>query len=168
MPHEPRSNTETAFLADQLERSFYGGAWHGLALAEIVADLDAESAAHRPGADGHSLWQMVHHVRIWLEIARCRIDGEDLACDLAEGEDWPEVTDRSPEAWRATTAALEEAHRSLHAKVRAMTDAELGNPVSGSDPTVRGLILGILQHNAYHGGQLSWLKRNLSALRGGG
>jgi hypothetical protein len=31
--------------------------------------------------------------------------------------------------------------------------------VAGSDPTVRGLLVGILQHNAYHGGQIVLLRK---------
>lgn len=166
MPAEPRSTTETAFLADQLERSFYGGAWHGLALAEIVADLDAETALQQPGSGAHSLWQQVHHVRVWIDVAYCRIDG-GAACDPAPDEDWPEIEDTSATSWQQAKVALEEAHRRLQTRVLGMDDGELGNPVSGSDPTVRGLLLGILQHNAYHGGQMSWLKRQLTLRRDG-
>ena len=43
---DPR-RVETTRLADQLERSFRGGAWHGPALAEALEGVDADAAAHR-------------------------------------------------------------------------------------------------------------------------
>ncbi|MCP4201672.1 MAG: DinB family protein, partial [bacterium] len=65
----------------------------------------------------------------------------------------------SEEAWRTVLSDLEEAHRSLHATVLELEDARLEDPVAGCDPTVRGLLLGVLQHNVYHAGQISVLKK---------
>jgi uncharacterized damage-inducible protein DinB len=167
MASEVPSRIETSFLADQLERSFYGGAWHGLALSETLDGVDAAMAAEIPDGECHSLWQTVQHVRIWLDIARRRIEGEPGASELAPEADWPVTEEVSPAAWKEAKAALEHAHRGLHGTVRGMDDAELANPVVGSDPTVRGLLTGILQHNAYHGGQMVLLRRALQARRSG-
>ena len=40
--------SESARLADQIRRAFDGEAWHGPALMEILADVDAATAAARP------------------------------------------------------------------------------------------------------------------------
>ena len=163
MPTRTEAQVETAFLADQLERSFYGGAWHGLALAEVLEHVDAETAACPLAGGCHSLWETIEHVRIWMEIARQRLDG--IANDIDEGADWPRVSDTSPAAWTRARAALEDAHRQLYAHVRGMADSDLENPVAGSDPSARGLLFGILQHNAYHGGQIACLRRISSPAR---
>lgn len=142
-------------LADQLERAFRGGAWHGPAVAETLAGVDAAAAA-RPLPGAHSIWQIVHHLTVWNEVPRRRLDGERLE-DLPPQRDWPPVVDTSAAAWRAALAALDEAHAALHARVLDLTDEQLDDPVAGSDPTVRGMLLGILQHNAYHAGQIALL-----------
>jgi uncharacterized damage-inducible protein DinB len=147
-------------LADQLERSFRGGAWHGLAVAEALAGVDEEAAAARPFAGGHSIWEIVHHLTVWNEVPRRRLDGERLE-NLPAERDWPPVEDVSAGAWRAARAALEDAHAALHARVRDLADARLDDPVAGSDPTVRGMLLGVLQHNAYHAGQIALLRKAL-------
>jgi uncharacterized damage-inducible protein DinB len=147
-------------LADQLERSFRGGAWHGLAVAEALAGVDEAAAAARAFAGGHSIWETVHHLTVWNEVPRRRLDGERLESLPAE-RDWPPVEDVSAGAWRAALAALEDAHAALHARVRDLADAQLDDPVAGSDPTVRGMLLGVLQHNAYHAGQIALLRKAL-------
>jgi len=150
---------QTESLADLLERTFRGGAWHGPAVAEALAGVDAAAAARRPLAGAHSIWEIVRHLTVWNEVPRRRIDGERLQ-DLPAERDWPAVGDVSEPAWHSALAALEESHAALHARVRGLGDAQLDEPVAGSDPTVRGMLLGVLQHNAYHAGQIALLKKS--------
>jgi hypothetical protein len=73
--------------------------------------------------------------------------------------DWPPVRETSAGAWSAALAALEEAHAALRARVLELADAQLDDPVAGSDPTVRGMLFGVVQHNAYHAGQIALLRK---------
>lgn len=149
---------ETARIADQLERAFRGGAWHGPALAQALAGVDAAAARRRPLAGAHTIWEIARHAAVWIDVARRRIAGEADAESPTE-HDWAAATDLSEGAWRETLAALERAHDELHATVLGLEDARLDDPVAGSDPTVRGLLLGVLQHNVYHAGQIVILKK---------
>ena len=45
--------SETALIADQLRRAFYGEAWHGDSLFEILKGVGAERAAERTGTAGN-------------------------------------------------------------------------------------------------------------------
>jgi uncharacterized damage-inducible protein DinB len=148
---------EVESLADQLERGFYGGAWHGPALQEVLEGVDAETACHRVCPEGKSLWEIVRHLAAWNSIAARRIRGEEP--EITGDQDWPPVTDTSAAAWKAAVAELETNHRHLYCTVRALEDAQLDDAVAGSDPTVRGLLLGTLQHNSYHAGQIALLKK---------
>jgi uncharacterized damage-inducible protein DinB len=157
------SKVETARLADQLERSFRGGAWHGPSLAEALEGLDQAGAGRRPLAGAHSIAEIVGHAAFWIEVASRRLEGEAVAAVSAE-EDWPPAPGSEGE-WRQRLADLDAAHRRLHAKVLALDDGDLDGAVAGCDPTVRGLLLGILQHNAYHGGQIAVLRKAEPARR---
>jgi uncharacterized damage-inducible protein DinB len=150
--------TQVESIADLLERGFRGGAWHGPAVAEALAGLDAATAAARPLAGAHSIWEIVHHLAVWNEVPRRRLDGERLQ-NLPPDREWPPVTDLSADAWQAAQAALQDAHAALHARVLELADGQLDDPVVGSDPTVRGMLLGVLQHNAYHAGQIVLLRK---------
>ena len=156
-PSTPK-RTEIDFLADQLERSFHGGAWHGPAVAEVLDGVDAASAAAKV-LPAHSIWEMVHHLTVWCDIARQRMTGEGGSCCPPEELDWPSPAVASSAAWKVSKKALADAHRHLHAALLKLSDADLERPVAGSDPTLRGLIFGVLQHNTYHAGQIALLKK---------
>lgn len=154
---DPRC-VETNRLADQLERSFRGGAWHGPSVDEALDGVDAEVAAARPVPEAHSIAELTAHIAFWLDGARRRMAGENLT-NVPEAVEFPRDAAASADAWKRTLADLDRAHRRLHAAVLALDDDKLEGTVAGSDPTVRGQILGVLQHNAYHAGQIVVLKK---------
>lgn len=150
--------SEAQRLADQLERAFRGGAWHGPALAQTLADIDAATASRRPFPAAHTIWEIALHARTWIDVTARRLAGGPLG-ELTPEQDWAGPANGSEEEWRAALAGLEEAHSALHAAVLSLADERLDDPVAGSDPTVRGLLLGVLQHNVYHAGQIALLKK---------
>lgn len=150
--------SEAHRLADQLERAFRGGAWHGPSLAQTLAGVDAATAGRRPVAAAHTIWEIALHARAWIDVAACRVAGEAIG-ELTPELDWAAPENGSEEEWQAALAELEEAHASLHAAVLSLADERLDDPVAGSDPTVRGLLFGVLQHNVYHAGQIALLKK---------
>lgn len=152
------SRLETERLADQLERAFRGGSWHGPALAQALDGVDAAAARRRPLERAHTIWEIVLHVAVWIDTVRRRLGG-DANEDPPPELDWQGVGNGSNEAWQDTLSRLEQAHRRLHATVLGLDDSRLEDPVAGSDPTVRGLVLGVLQHTVYHAGQIAILKK---------
>lgn len=153
-----RSDSEARRLADQLERSFHGGAWHGPATREALTDIDAAVAEGRPQGCPHTIVEHVRHITFWLTAAYLRVvEGRDVACEA----DWPKEEALTDQAWTQVIEELDQAHTKLHAMLLDLDDDRLGDPVAGSDPTVRGLLLGTLQHNAYHTGQIVQIAREL-------
>ena len=150
------TDLQASRFADQLERSFRGGAWHGPSLAEALEGIDGRRARLRPIPGAHTILELVGHVAFWLDAC---LDRLERGADADARADWQVPDDGSEAAWRAALAALENAHRKLHAAVLDLPDARLDDPVPGSDPNVRGMLLGLLQHNAYHAGQIALLAR---------
>ena len=152
------STAQRALLADQLERSVHGGAWHGPALAEIVDGLGFTRAGWRPCPGFHSIAEVVGHLSFWLEDVHRHLPGATEPATEA-ASDWASLEPESEEDWQAALARLEAAHLRLQAALLPLEDAQLDQPVPGSDPTLRGLLLGTLQHLAYHGGQIALLRK---------
>lgn len=152
-------------LADQLERGFRGGAWHGPALMEILAGLDVAAARWHPNATSHSIAEIVGHLTYWLEdtwrqvLAKPGPQGEP-------GSDWGSLGQDSEAAWQAALADLEAAHGRLRAEVLRLPESRLDEARPGSDTTIRGLLIGTLQHNAYHAGQIALLRKLAEAAGG--
>ena len=149
-------------VADAIERSVSGPMWHGSALADLLDGVTAEQAAARPVAGAHSIWELVLHVTAWTEIARERLVGSAKA-DPTPEEDWPPVADTSADAWRAALERLKAAHRELAADALKLDDSTLVGRVPGKDHSVLIMFHGIIEHDAYHGGQIAILKKALGA-----
>jgi len=136
--------------------------WHGPALADLVGDVTAEQAAARPVAGAHSIWELVLHMTSWTEVVRERLVGSAKSEPTPE-EDWPPVRDQSAEAWRGAVERLKDAHRELAADVSQLDDSMLIGRVPGKEHSVLAMIHGVVEHDAYHGGQIAILKRALEA-----
>src|SRR5262245_14964740 len=74
---DPRC-VETNRLADQLERSFRGGAWHGPSVEEALDGVDAETAAARQVSNAHTIGELTAHIAFWLDGALRRMNGESV------------------------------------------------------------------------------------------
>jgi uncharacterized damage-inducible protein DinB len=153
---------EVARIGSQLKRASEGGAWHGPALLELLADVSAAQAASRPLADAHSIWEIALHVAAWQEFAARALGGEPMPTDLAEEKNWPPVTDAGEGAWRAAVESLREVNQRLRGAVRKLSDDDLEKIVGGREYTVYFLLHGVVQHGLYHAGQIALLKKALA------
>ena len=160
------TRSEPSTLADQVHRAFHGGAWHGPSLSEALAGVDAASAGWRPLDGVHCIAEITGHLAYWMEDIRRQIAGEGRP-EPASDADWRSGAAATEAAWRQRLEALWAAQKGLAAALEAVDEGRLDDPVAGSDPTVRGLVLGLLQHNAYHAGQIALLHRQARAVRGG-
>jgi uncharacterized damage-inducible protein DinB len=151
-------NVEVRLLADQLERSFQGGAWHGPAIREALKGIDAATADRRPDGSSHAIVELVRHITFWMDASYRRIAG---GRDVDPRADWTKRDTLTAEVWIRTVAELEQAHTNLQKALLDIEDDRLDDAIPGTDPTVRGLLLGTLQHNAYHTGQIVQIAREL-------
>ncbi|HEU4993653.1 MAG TPA: DinB family protein [Gemmatimonadaceae bacterium] len=148
-------------VSEAIERSVSGPVWHGPALVDLVEDVAAPDAASHPIAGAHSIWELVLHVTAWAEIARQRLNSTSPV-EATPEEDWPAVGETSADAWRTAIERLKDAHRALAAETAALDDARLISRVPGRDHAVIVMLHGIMEHDAYHGGQIAILKRALA------
>lgn len=150
---------QTELIADQLQRSYSGEAWHGPSLEELLAGITAEQALRRPVAGAHSIWELVMHVGVWMSVARRRLAGEVV--QPTPEQDWPPIDGGSPAAWRQTLSALEGEHKQLRAAICAFAESSLDDQTPGKKHSQAFLLHGVIQHNLYHAGQIALLKKAL-------
>lgn len=151
-------------LAKHIERTVTGPLWHGPVLDDVLAGVSGAQAAARPIAGAHTIWEIVLHVAAWAEIARARLDGR-ATTDPPPEVDWPPVHDTDAQAWDTALDRLRENHRALATRVRQLEESALDANVPGLEYTVRTLLHGVVEHGAYHGGQIALLKRATAASR---
>jgi len=153
--------SEAKNIADQLRRAFDGSAWHGPALFEILADVDAATAAARPIATVHSIWELVLHIAVWDRSGLVRLEGKKY--QPAGDDNFPPIVRATDAAWRKAVAETKRTHEKLVKTVAALPDARLWDRVPGKRYDFYHLLHGIAQHELYHAGQIAVLKKAASA-----
>jgi uncharacterized damage-inducible protein DinB len=111
-----------------------------------------------PGA--HSIWELVLHLggTYGLVLRRLAGDGRQLSPE----EDWPPCPEPGDENWRKAVEQLARLDRELRRQVRAFPEERLDHPLVPEAPyTAYTQFIGVTQHNLYHAGQISLLKRAL-------
>lgn len=158
------------FLSEQVGLAHAGPAWHGAALSENLSGIDAQQAASRPLPDAHSIWEIVLHIISWTREVTRRLEGAQPAQPVEA--DWPPVGSVSEEGWTGVRQALGQAHTALAAAVNRFPEGRWGERVGGERDAPLGtgvsyaaMVAGLLQHDAYHGGQIGLLRKTLG--RGG-
>jgi uncharacterized damage-inducible protein DinB len=149
--------SETARIADQLKRAFAGDAWHGPALMEILADVEAPAAAARPISLAHTIWELTLHITAWDGAILRRLAGQ--AASPSDAENFPKIRDTSESAWRTALENLQRQHQELLRVISDMPDRRLREQVPDKDYDFYFLLHGTVQHALYHAGQIVMLKR---------
>ena|SRR5258708_4745574 len=158
--------SEAERLLDQFKRAHGGDPWHGAPVTAILQGITADQAVKKPANGGHSIWELVLHMTGWRNEAAARATGKPAGNPTCG--DWPMVGDPTAERWKTALAALDASHENLSNAVRDMSDARLFEPTT--DPRNRAtgtgvncyeLLHGIVQHDAYHAGQIAILKKVL-------
>lgn len=149
--------SEVTRIAEELRLAFDGEAWHGPALLEILSEVTASTAAAYPIPEAHSIWELVLHIAAWEKAILRRMAGEVYTPD--DKENFPVISDKTDSAWKAAIQHLKDTHRQLVREAQAIPESRLTEIVPGKDYDVRHMLHGAVQHIAYHGGQISLLKK---------
>jgi uncharacterized damage-inducible protein DinB len=159
---------EVERLRRELMATLSGDPWYGSAVFNILDGVDASQAAARPIKGAHSIWDLVLHMTAWVNETRRRLEGGPHGTP-AEG-DWPKLHSTTPEAWADALARLRRAHEDLARTVEAAEDSDLSRQIGGAQVDAMGnpvtyyqTMIGILQHDTYHAGQIALLRKAIGA-----
>jgi uncharacterized damage-inducible protein DinB len=152
-------HSETARIADQLDRAFTGEAWHGPALLEILAGVDAKTAFSHPIPNAHSIWELIFHISAWENAILRRMQGEGV--ELEGTDNFPDIQEKSERAWEEALGNLHRTHVELLKAIAAMPDSRLAAQVPGRDHNFYVTLHGAVQHAIYHAGQIALMKKLL-------
>lgn len=157
-----RMMTEIERVLDQLERAYKGNAWHGPSVLEALAGVTAEQAAAHPLPGAHSIWELTHHIAVWENVGRRRLEGDRAEIDISSPEDWPPADDTGDAAWERARASLDRTHQALRESIARLDESHLDEPILAGLSTAYVTLHGVIQHDLYHAGQIVLLKKALT------
>lgn len=106
------------------------------------------------------------HITFWCEDTLSRLSAAGALPEPGDGVDWPALPPKLDEpGWNTIVEGLAGSHRALAAAARTLSPDLLRAGVPGRKVTYEDMLRGVVEHAAYHGGQIAVLRRSL---RGGG
>jgi uncharacterized damage-inducible protein DinB len=156
----PTKNPQSKRLRPYFKKTIGSNPWHGPGVAQLLRNVRAGDAIAKPIPGSHSIWELVLHMTTWKAGPLRWIGGSKKA--VGKAENFPKITDASERAWKAAVAKLKATQKEWDAMLAGAADDELDVPASPSRKFTRyDLYIGVLQHDAYHAGQIAVLKRAL-------
>jgi hypothetical protein len=154
---------QIAALRKQLIENLKGSNAHA-DFAQGIRDFPAEDRGKRPKGSPHSPWEVLEHMRIaqWdiLEFSRSH---EHTSPSWPEGY-WPSAPEPpDPKAWdRSVNQFCDDMHAMCSVIADESKDLFARIPHGNGQTLLREALL-LIDHNAYHLGQLVLLRRILGA-----
>jgi uncharacterized damage-inducible protein DinB len=132
---------------------FNGDPWLDSSIIGILSGVSAQRAARKPENATNSIWEIANHVADWREVVLARIHG--APANTPEHNYFLPVEDESAEAWQETLRKLQLTQDAWLGFLETVSPEKLSETYLDSDYTVYDLVFGIMQHDAYHLGQMA-------------
>jgi len=156
--------TEVDRIAGEFGQAVKGDPWHGPSLTAALEGVTAEIAASRPHATVHTIWEITLHLAAWEGAVTRRL--KSGIAELPPEGDWPALLDSSENGWHQTLALLEQRHQELQDAIQSFPNdrmdqlvGEQRDPPTGGGVTYYATLHGVVQHAAYHAGQIAIIRK---------
>ncbi|WP_231427722.1 DinB family protein [Pedobacter sp. Leaf250] len=151
-------------VTNEIQKAFNGDAWHGNHAMQTLNNVKAEIAFEYFIPNAHSIAEIALHLISWTEEVTSRLMG-NVASEPALG-DWPIPESKTAQAWEKIIfdfkVANEELIRCCGELKNNQFDNELIdklNPALEAGISNEELLNGLVQHHAYHCGQIALLSK---------
>lgn len=150
---------EITRIVKLFEDIYNGQPWIDVTLSETLQNISSTQAAKKIAAGRNSIWQITNHLISWRLNVLQRIQGKIL--ESPADNYFNEIEDLSETAWKQTIQRLEETQQQWVSFLKNFKEENLEQIYPGNDHTYYGHIQGIIQHDAYHLGQIVLLSKLL-------
>ncbi len=152
--------TERERIAELFIKLYEGSPWIDVNIRETLEPLSADQASRRVLPGTNTIWEIVNHLISWRQTVLQRIGGE--MAPSPDNNYFEPVKETSDSAWQQTLRALEESQVDWLRTLETFNESDFDKVHAGNLMNYYEHIHGILQHDAYHLGQIRML---LSSIR---
>lgn len=147
-------------LMKKIEKVYSGSPWYGNSIKSILNDIDSKTALTKAAGNIHTIAELVAHIIAWHEFVISKIKGDnDFRMPQKLSFDWRRVDKNEKTAWNSLLDALEINQSEILSTLKKLDDDFLKLPVRRRRYNIEFLIEGSIQHDIYHLGQISLLKK---------
>lgn len=134
----------------------HGNHWTDNSFKEVLHGVDAEKAMKTIAGKTNSIWMLVTHVIYWRTSVVNRLTGSDNPPPFS---DFYLPNEANAETWHQALQDFEGAYHLLRNAIHHFNEDNLDKPSPRKEQTYYELIIGCLQHDAYHLGQMMLIKK---------
>lgn len=149
--------TQQAQLQKLLDDLYNGSPWIDVNFTDTLNEITAKEAATKPFPHFNSIWEIVNHVISWRETLLKRIQGEEI--ESPEDNYFSYIPDRTESAWEKTKEHFKASQQQWTKALKKMKKKDLDEMDIAGKYSVFDLVNGIIQHDAYHLGQIRLLRK---------
>ncbi|RZL48494.1 MAG: DinB family protein [Pedobacter sp.] len=151
-------------LVDELKKAYNGDAWHGNNTLSLLLSANATKVFTHPIPNAHSIAEIVLHLTAWTEEVIERLSGK--SSKLPTRGDWPSPKEKSEVEWLAILEDFKLSNLKLLEVFDTLKHSQWVNQINdernqelGSGVNNAQLVNGLIQHHAYHSGQIALLSK---------
>ena len=145
-------SNEVSPLIELLRKVYYGPAWHGPSIMEVLKEITAIQSVARIN-NTHTIAELVEHMISWRDYVIEMLTG-NANYTVSDIKNFP-----TPRPWPEILQALEEQQQRLIKTLGQFPHADLKKKVGNNDFDYYTLLHGIIHHDLYHIGQIQLIKK---------
>ncbi len=136
----------------------HGDCWIGINYKEAFHGVDGLMAQKNISGKTNNIWQLTAHITYWRSRVVNRLTGSDNPPPFP---DFLLPNELSEANWRQTLHDFEAAYHLLRNAIHHFKEENLEKPSPKEGQSFYQLLMGCLQHDAYHLGQILLLKKGI-------
>lgn len=149
---------EVQRAAKLFEELYDGTPWIHVNLVSVLTLIDAKQASKSISPSCHSIWEIANHLISWRQNVLQRVQGKITKAPTDNY--FRPIEDISENAWKETLQMLEHSQQQWVNFFKTLKEEDFDKVYpGGSQMTYYEYIHGILQHDAYHLGQIVLLAK---------
>jgi uncharacterized damage-inducible protein DinB len=152
---------ELNFIKSQIVAAYSGEPWFGRSAKALLSEVKENQAFQKPNGQ-HSLLELLWHMITWREFTIDRLQhSPQMRMEYFDKNDWRPLDHSDPTLWKQGMERLAETQNELIALLDKHDDSILDKNVDERSYNFRHLLHGIVQHDAYHLGQVAYITKQL-------
>ncbi len=138
---------------------YAGNPWIEVTITDTLKHITADMAYKKPAAGINSIWEIVNHLISWRTTILKRLQGAIIPSP--PNNYFEPVKDKSQEAWEATLERLNKSQTEWEELLPKLSEEKYDEFYPNYGYSVCEFVNGIIQHDAYHLGQIVLIKKLL-------
>jgi uncharacterized damage-inducible protein DinB len=157
------NNEHIQHIILQLQESYSGEPWHGRSIKALLSEVTPEIGLKKPNANSHSIAELIYHIITWRDFTISRLEPEEgKNAAYFESIDWRPLDLSSKKTWEEGLRLLEESQQRLVRVLEKFNDSIIPEKVRERTYTFKTMLYGLIQHDAYHAGQIAYTMKLLA------